>query len=52
MWIIKESIKPLSLILSKWESDLQDNSRPLLVGRFDGSIEIRRDNNGELLYKH
>lgn len=26
--------------------------RPLLVGREDGSIEIRKDLTGDLIYKH
>lgn len=42
----------ISLVMGCWEGDQQDKFRPLLVGREDGTIEMRRDLTGEMVYKH
>lgn len=52
LWQAKDPGKVVGLVQCSWEQDQQDAYKPLLVGRQDGAIEVRRNMNGQLVYKH
>jgi hypothetical protein len=52
LWSSKDSVKVVSIVHCIWDSDASEKYKPLLIGRIDGSIEIRKDLTGDLVYRH
>ena len=48
-WRAKSQIKPIAIVHGNFDKD--EGYRPLVIGRVNGTIEIRHDQNGEVLHK-